>query len=111
MIECVESKYSILLSIIQKADPAKPVLSLFYAIIVAMYFADNKWHHRPHIPAKFQDSEAVYGIPNGELLEGSVPAGKARLVAAWIELHQEELMANWELASKSQSIFRIVPLK
>jgi hypothetical protein len=88
-----------------------PVLSMFYGIIVAMYFADTKRHNRPHIHVKFQDSEAVYGIPDGDLIEGSIPPGKARLVAAWIELHKEDLMANWELASQSQPIFKIDPLK
>ncbi len=88
-----------------------PVLSMFYGIIVAMYFADTKRHHKPHVHVKFQVEEAVYAIPDGELLEGSLPKGKARLVEAWIELHRDELMANWELAAQSQPLFRIEPLK
>ena len=88
-----------------------PVLSMFYGIIVAMYYADTKKHNRAHIHVKCQDAEAVYSIPEGEVLEGILPKGKARLVEAWIELHSEELIANWALASDSQPIFKIEPLK
>jgi len=29
----------------------------------------------------------------------------------WIEIHQDELMADWELASQGQTVFKIEPLK
>jgi hypothetical protein len=38
-------------------------------------------------------------------------SNKTRLVQAWIEIHQEELMVNWELATNGQEIFKIDPLK
>lgn len=53
----------------------------------------------------------VLAIPNGEVLEGSLKAGKMKLVQAWIEIHQEELMADWELASQGEQIFKIDPLR
>ncbi|MCX5976926.1 MAG: DUF4160 domain-containing protein [Coprothermobacterota bacterium] len=34
-----------------------------------------------------------------------------KAVAAWIEIHQEELIADWDLASEGQSIFKIEPLR
>ncbi len=34
-----------------------------------------------------------------------------KLVKAWIEIHQEELMADWELASQGEQIFKIEPLR
>jgi hypothetical protein len=46
---------------------------MFYGIIVSMYFMDNRRHKRPRIHAKYQDQEAVVAIPDGELLEGSLP--------------------------------------
>ncbi len=88
-----------------------PVLSMFYGIIVAMYFADNRKHQRPHIHVKYQEFEAVFAIPEGDLLEGKLPKAKSRLIEAWVELHKEELMANWELAVASQALFKIDPLK
>ncbi len=68
-----------------------PTLSTFYGIIVSMYFMDNRRHNRPHIHARYQDNEAVIGIPDGEVLEGTLPPGKLRLVLAWIEIHGDEL--------------------
>ena len=65
----------------------------------------------PHIHVKYQDQEAVIAIPEGEVLEGALKANKLRLVQAWIEIHREELMADWELASQGESIFKIDPLK
>lgn len=59
----------------------------------------------------YQDESAVLEIPNGKLLEGSIKANKLKLVEAWIEIHKDELMADWELASKGESVFKIEPLK
>ena len=88
-----------------------PVISMFYGIIVSMYFFDTNRHHRPHIHVKYQEQEAVLGIPDGEVLEGNLKSRQKRLVQAWIEIHQEELMADWELATQGQPIFKIEPLR
>ena len=53
----------------------------------------------------------MISLPEGEVLEGTIPAGKLKLVAAWIELHREELMADWELASQGETVFPIDPLR
>jgi hypothetical protein len=88
-----------------------PVISVFYGLIVAMYYLDTKQHHLPHIHVKFGEDEAVYDIPNGSLLEGKIPANKEKLIKAWIEIHQEDLMANWQLAVTGNAVFKIDPLK
>jgi hypothetical protein len=88
-----------------------PVISMFYGIIVSMYFVDNKQHKMPHIHVKYQDNEAVISIPDGEILEGSLPPSKIRLVMAWVEIHREELMADWELAVSGQQPYKIEPLR
>ena len=87
------------------------VISMFYGIIVSMYFFDKRRHHMPHIHVKYQDQEAVITIPSGEVLEGELKPNRLKLAQAWIEIHQEELMADWELASQGKSIFKIEPLK
>jgi hypothetical protein len=87
------------------------ILSMFYGIIVSMYYLDNRRHHLPHIHVKYQDQEVVIAIPGGEILEGGLKTSKLKLVQAWIEIHQDELMANWELASQGQSVFKIEPLR
>jgi len=88
-----------------------PAISMFYGVIVYMYFMDNKQHQIPHIHAKYQDNEVVVAIPNGEILEGSIPNSKMKLLQAWIELHKDELIANWQLAVSGQLPYKIEPLK
>ena len=60
---------------------------------------------------KYQNEEAVNSISDGVLLEGSLKTNKMKLVQAWIEIHKDELFANWELAINGETIFKIDPLK
>ncbi|WP_422463020.1 MULTISPECIES: DUF4160 domain-containing protein [unclassified Endozoicomonas] len=64
-----------------------------------------------HIHVHYQDCSAIIEIPTGGVLEGSLPKNKQKLVDAWIEIHKESLMANWDLAINSDSVFKIDPLK
>ena len=88
-----------------------PVISDFYGLIIMMYFYDNKKHHLPHIHVKYQSDEAVFSIIDGNLIEGKLPKNKIKLVEAWIEIHREDLIADWQLAIEGQQIFKIEPLK
>jgi len=88
-----------------------PVISLFQGLIIYMFYLDNKQHKLPHIHVKYSDHDAVYSIPEGNLLEGSIPTSKEKLILAWIELRKEDLMADWQLAVSGQAIFKIEPLK
>jgi hypothetical protein len=88
-----------------------PVISFFYGLIVSMYYLDSKRHHVPHIHVNFGELEAVYSIPNGIRLEGWLTMKKEKLLLKWIILHQEELMDNWDAASKGLPIKKIKPLE
>jgi len=88
-----------------------PVISMFYGIVISMYYAESKRHKKPHIHVKYQGQEAVVAIPDGEILEGSIKANRMKLVQAWIEIHKEDLMTDWELAVSGQPVFNIEPLK
>ena len=88
-----------------------PTISMFYGIIVRMYYFDTVQHNKPHIHVHYQDDSAVIEIPNGTLLEGKLPKQKMKLVEAWIEIHQEELIADWQLAINGESVFKIDPLR
>jgi hypothetical protein len=87
------------------------VISMFYGLIVAMYYLDTRQHHYPHIHVKHGENEAVFRIPDGTILDGELPANKVKLVQAWIVIHHEELMANWNLAVTGNEVFKIDPLK
>jgi Domain of unknown function (DUF4160) len=40
-----------------------------------------------------------------------MPPKQTRMIQAWIEIHQEELIADWQLAIEGGEIFKIDPLK
>jgi hypothetical protein len=88
-----------------------PILSMFYGIVIRMYFFDDKQHHAPHLHAEFSEHDAVFALASGEVLAGELPRGKARLVQAWIEIHRDEPMADWQLAVDGNELFKIEPLK
>ena len=91
-----------------KNDHADPIHVLRY---VRMYFFDDKQHHAPHVHAECSGDEAVFAILTGEVLAGQLPSGKTRLVQAWIEIHRDELLADWQLAVNGEEVFKIDPLK
>lgn len=75
-----------------------------------MYCAPSE-HAPPHIHVYYQDCKAVFDIKTCEMTEGNLPRRKERLVIAWMEIHQEELLANWNLAANGELPFQIDPLK
>lgn len=88
-----------------------PTISMFYGIIVKMLYVDNKKHHSPHIHVEYQDSVAVIDINTGEILAGTLPRKQLRMTQAWVEIHQDELIADWKLAVNGQPVYKIEPLK
>lgn len=88
-----------------------PTISMFYGIIVRLYFMDNKQHHLPHIHVFYQGQEVIVSIPDGEILEGAIPGAKMKLLLAWMEIHKDELIADWELAVNGQEPYKIEPLR
>jgi hypothetical protein len=88
-----------------------PTISMFYGIIIYMYFFDDRKHHRPHIHTQYAEHIAVIAIDDGEVITGHLPKKKMKLVQAWMEIHREELLANWTLAIRGEQLFIIDPLK
>jgi hypothetical protein len=88
-----------------------PAISTFYGIIVYMYFVDNKQHKTPHIHVRYQENEVIVSIPDGAVLDGNIPVPKMKLLQAWIELHKDELLADWALAVSGEQPYKIEPLR
>ena len=86
-------------------------ISMFYGIIISMMYMDNKQHALPHIHADFQGQSVVLSIPDGDILTGALDSRKLKLVRAWIEIHHEALLADWELAVNGKTVFTIDPLR
>jgi len=87
-----------------------PTISMFYGIIIRMFYAPNE-HNPPHVHVYYQDFKATIGIQDCILLNGELPSKSLRLVQAWIEIHKDELIADWKLCQNGEKPFNIEPLK
>jgi len=85
-----------------------PTISMFYGITIRMY--NNGEHNPPHFHAYYQGNEAVFDM-EGNLTDGVMPKSKIKLIAAWAEIHKDELLANWDLAMNEEPLYKIDPLK
>jgi muramidase (phage lysozyme) len=88
-----------------------PELSRFFGIIIRMYAEISVQHHTPHFHAYYQDQVAVYNIDSIEIISGTLPKRQQRLVEAWAELHQAELLIDWERLQGGRKPLPIDPLK
>ena len=84
-----------------------PAISMFYGILIRMFFYDTDKHNTPHIHAEYQGQVAVYAIEDGSVLAGKLPRKQHKLVVAWIEIHKDELLADWQLAVNGNKPFPI----
>ncbi|MEM8583870.1 MAG: DUF4160 domain-containing protein [Bacteroidota bacterium] len=84
-----------------------PSISRFYGILIYLYYRD---HPPPHLHAKYGGDEALFNMQNFEVIEGKLPKRAMRLVKEWMELHKEELIANWERVKEYQEPVQIKPL-
>ena len=74
-----------------------PTISRFMWIVIAMFFDD---HGPPHFHARHAEGNAKVRVDTVEVIESSLPRRQLRLVLAWAELHQDELLENWRLARR-----------
>ena len=85
-----------------------PVISRFFGIIIRMFFNE---HAPPHFHAEYGEYRAVFDIRTLKLVEGKLPRRAIELVHDWAELHQDELMSDWELCQHHQQPREIAPLE
>ncbi len=88
-----------------------PTISMFYGILVSIYYADTSRHHKPHVHVRYQGQKASVAIEDGSVLAGEIPPRQLRMVQVWVDIHREELLADWELAVAGDEPFRIAPLQ
>jgi hypothetical protein len=84
-------------------------ISMFYGLIISLFFEIREKHHSPHIPVRYQDSRASVSIEDGALLAADLPPRQLRMVQVWVGLHK--LLADWEIAKEGGEPFRIDPLR
>ena len=85
-----------------------PTIGFFRGLKI---FVNWREHVPPHVHVEYGEHEATILINEIELDEGFLPKKQLRLVLAWCELHKDELLENWNLASKRKNTFMIEPLR
>ncbi|WP_417912624.1 DUF4160 domain-containing protein [Candidatus Electronema sp. TJ] len=68
-------------------------------------------HSTPHVHVRYQGKKASVAIEDGTVLAGAFPARQLRMVQVWMDIHKDELLADWELALAGEEPFRIAPLQ
>lgn len=87
-----------------------PRISEFFGIVIYIYYQDNLVHHMPHFHAMYGGEEVVISIPDAEVLAGSIPSKKEKLVKAWAVLREAELQQAWAAAVEGEPPQKIAPL-
>lgn len=85
-----------------------PEISRFFGIVIKMFFEE---HNPPHFHAVYGDDEALIEIRNFSLFAGRLSPRVLGLIVEWANLHQQELMENWNRAQSQQALRRIEPLQ
>jgi len=85
-----------------------PTISMFYGIFIKMFFDD---HAPPHFHVEYAEFKAVIDIQKLEVSEGHLPRRAQELVLDWAELHQKELLDDWNLCAAKQQPKPIAPLQ
>jgi hypothetical protein len=88
-----------------------PEIARFFGIVIRMYAEADAPHHQPHFHVYYQNQIAAFSIETVELIGGSLEKRQQRLVEAWAELHQRELLENWERLQSGQLPYKIAPLR
>lgn len=85
-----------------------PIISRFFGIIIRMFFNE---HAPPHFHAEYGEYRAVINIRTLEVMEGRLPRRATELVLDWAELHQQELIRDWDLCQQHIQPREIEPLE
>ncbi len=75
-----------------------------------MYYAPRE-HPPPHFHVYYAEHKTIVDIRTCEISEGTLPKKQSKLVLAWAALHEDELMADWELVMNGEEPFKIQPLQ
>jgi hypothetical protein len=85
-------------------------ISMFYGLIIQMYYA-HKEHNPPHFHVQYQGEKAQVNILTGDVMKGKLSPRNYHIILAWIELHRDELLANWTLCQNGDEPVNINPLQ
>ena len=84
-----------------------PTISMFYGIIISLYFYDDERHKLPHIHAKYQGQDASFSIIDSSVLAGEIPVTKVRLVQAGLKFIESRFWQIGNLLSVGKHHLRL----
>lgn len=85
-----------------------PEISRFFGMVITMYWNE---HNPPHFHVEYGDEEGVIDIKQLKMTNGNLSRRALNMVIDWTELHQKELLDDWEMCQKSLVPNKIEPLR
>ena len=87
------------------------------ALVLAIHGEDvivigifSREHPPPHFHAVYGEYQITVGIRGG-VVRGDFPKRALRLVLEWLDLHEEELLEDWNLVQAGRPANKIAPLE
>ena len=84
-----------------------PEIARFLGIVIGIFPRD---HPPPHFHAVYGEYQITVEIETG-VVHGDFPKRALRLVLEWLDLHQRELLTDWELLQAGKPAKKIDPLE
>lgn len=86
---------------------AMPEISRFLGIVIGIF---PREHPPPHFHAVYGEYQITVDIRSG-VVHGHFPKRALRLVLEWLDLHQQELLEDWDLVQAGRPANKIAPLE
>ncbi len=87
------------------------IISAFYGLAVGFPTKRVGKHIEPILIAIEQEQTLAINLYTDQIAFGELPEKKRLLLQAWIQIHQEELLLNWETGKGRLEFFPIDPLR
>lgn len=84
-----------------------PTISIFYGIVIQMFWND---HGPAHFHARYGNHKVSIDIHTLEVLNGHMPRRALSLILEWASYHRQQLIEDWELCVHNQPLKKIPPL-
>jgi hypothetical protein len=84
-----------------------PEISRFLGVVIKMFWNE---HNTPHFHAEYGGYKVEIDIKSLAILKGYLPPRVLGLVVEWAELHQAELLENWNSMRTTKIYNKIDPL-
>jgi hypothetical protein len=85
-----------------------PEICRFFGIVIRMFWVE---HAKPHFHAQHGEHVATIRIHDGYVETHGFPPRALRLVEEWRELHERELLDNWERMRRHEPPIAVAPLE